>query len=79
MTTDSSPPAKIARVPFFAPKSPPETGASIEAQPLAAAAEEISDAREGSDVVMSIRTPPERRPERVPEEGSRRTERTSEG
>ncbi|KAF4390052.1 hypothetical protein F8388_002994 [Cannabis sativa] len=60
LTTDSSPPAKIARVPFLAPRSPPDTGASIAAQPLAAAEEEISDAREGSDVVISTRTPPER-------------------
>lgn len=75
----SSPPAKIARVAVFAPRSPPETGASIAAQPLEAAAEEISEAREGSEVVMSTRTPPGRRAERAPELVSRRTERTSEG
>lgn len=62
-----------------APRSPPETGASIEEQPAVEAAELISTAREGSEVVMSTSTPPGRRPARAPEEGSRMTWRTSEG
>lgn len=78
-TIDSSPPAKIARVPFLAPRSPPETGASIEWQFLEDAEVEISTARLGSEVVMSTRIPPGLRPARAPELGSRRTERTSEG
>lgn len=64
---------------FLAPRSPPDTGASIAPQPLAVAAAAISEASEGSEVVMSTRTPPGRRPARAPEVGSRRTERTSEG
>lgn len=76
---DESPPANMARVPSLAPRSPPETGASTDEQPLEAAAAEISTAKEGSDVVMSTRIPPGLRPERAPEVGSRRTERTSEG
>ena len=63
----------------MAPRSPPETGASIAAQSLAEAAAEISAASEGSEVVMSTRMPPWRRPERAPELGSSKTERTSEG
>ena len=64
---------------FLAPRSPPETGASTEKQPLETAEDAISAASEGSEVVISTRTPPGRRPERAPEAGSRRTERTSEG
>lgn len=79
LITVSSPPAKIARVPFLAPRSPPDTGASIEAQFLADAAAAISTAREGSDVVISTKTPPGRRPERAPCSGSKRTLRTSDG
>lgn len=78
-TTVGSPPAKIERVAARAPRSPPETGASTEWQCLAAAREEISAAREGSEVVMSTRMPPWRREERAPEVGSRRTDDTSEG
>ncbi|KAF1862290.1 hypothetical protein Lal_00026816 [Lupinus albus] len=58
----------MARVPFLAPRSPPETGASTEWQFFSAAAAAISTASEGSDVVMSTRIPPGRRPERAPEE-----------
>lgn len=76
---DLSPPAKIARVPFLAPRSPPETGASMAEQFLEAAAADISTAREGSEVVISTTIPPGWRPWRAPEERSRRTERTSEG
>lgn len=74
-----SPPVKIARLPFLAPRSPPDTGASTEWQSFIVAAAEISAAREGSDVVMSTRTPPGRSPGRAPEVESRRTLRTSEG
>lgn len=75
----SSPPAKIESFPFLAPRSPPETGASTEKQSTEEAALDISSAREGSDVVMSTRTPPGDRPDKAPEFGSRRTRRTSEG
>ncbi|KAM2359053.1 hypothetical protein ACFX1X_007813 [Malus domestica] len=39
--------------------------------------EEISTAREGSEVVMSMRMPPGQSPKSAPMVGSRRTERTS--
>ncbi|KAM2049244.1 hypothetical protein ACFX1T_007680 [Malus domestica] len=39
--------------------------------------EEISTAREGSEVVMSIKMPPRQSPKSAPVVGSRRTERTS--
>ncbi|KAL8144832.1 hypothetical protein AgCh_003155 [Apium graveolens] len=71
--------ANIERVPLQAPRSPPETGTSIEKQPLAAAFSEISTAIEGSEVVMSTRIPPELRPERAPEVGWSMTWRMSEG
>uniref|UniRef100_A0A0A9EAU2 Uncharacterized protein n=1 Tax=Arundo donax TaxID=35708 RepID=A0A0A9EAU2_ARUDO len=79
VTTAASPPAKMERVALRAPRSPPETGASTAAHPAAAAAAAISAAREGSEVVMSTRTPPGARPARAPVEGSRAVERTSEG
>ena len=43
----SSPPTMIVNVAFFAPISPPETGASIAASPRAAAALEMRAARSG--------------------------------
>uniref|UniRef100_A0A7C9F010 Uncharacterized protein n=1 Tax=Opuntia streptacantha TaxID=393608 RepID=A0A7C9F010_OPUST len=69
----------MEREAVLAPRSPPETGASTAKHDFSDAAEAISTAREGSEVVMSMRTPPERRVERAPELGSSRTERTSEG
>lgn len=63
----------------MAPRSPPDTGASMAEQFLEEAAADNSEAREGSEVVMSTMIPPGRRPERAPEEGWRRTWRTSEG
>lgn len=69
----------MERVAFRAPRSPPETGASTAEQPAEVAAEWISTASEGSEVVMSTKTPPGRRPDRAPVVGWRMTWRTSDG
>lgn len=75
MTTAGSPPAKMESVAVRAPRSPPETGASMAVQDFAAALAEISAARVGSDVVMSTKTPPGGRRERA----ASVTDLTSEG
>ena len=49
----------IESVPFFAPTSPPETGASMLATPRFAAASAISTASDGWLVVMSTSTSPD--------------------
>jgi hypothetical protein len=48
----------MERVPFRAPRSPPETGASSVRRPFSAAAAAIRIAREGLEVVISIRRLP---------------------
>ena len=61
-----SPPIMIDSVPPFAPMSPPETGASTLATPLALAASAISTASDGSLVVISTRTLPSFDPASAP-------------
>ena len=57
-TASASPPTMIDRAAFFAPTSPPDTGASTLATPFAFAASWISRASDGSLVVMSTSTVP---------------------
>ena len=54
--TSAGPPTMIDSDPLRAPTSPPDTGASSECTPRAAATSAISTAKEGSLVVMSTRT-----------------------
>ena len=74
-----SPPVKIESVALRAPRSPPDTGASTAEQPAEVAAECISTASEGSEVVMSTMMPPGRKPERGPVDGWRITWPMSDG
>lgn len=53
-----SPPHIETRVPFLAPTSPPETGASTEPTPFSLAIYSISYAKDGEDVVWSTITEP---------------------
>ena len=77
-TTSASPPIIIDSRASCAPTSPPETGASTLATPLAFAASWISTANDGSLVVMSTSTLPASQPARAPS-GPSTTSRTSRG
>ena len=77
-TSSSLPPIMIDSAAFFAPTSPPETGASTAPTRFPVAASAISTASDGSLVVMSTSTEPADAPARAPS-SPRKTSRTSAG